>query len=91
MQTSSGKFWARPATRLGWWAIGLAVASFLLGFLWLFLPGGALISFLCGLAGGVIALIAIIRQQERSWLVWLSILPMINVFVFVIAEFLFPH
>ena len=91
MKTTSSHFLERPATRLGWWAIGLAVASFLLGFAWLFLPGGALISFLCGLAGGIIALIAIIRGHERSWLVWLSILPMINVFVFVIAEFLFPH
>jgi len=91
MQTSSGKFWARPATRLGWWAVGLAVASFVLGFLWLFLPGGAILSFLCGLAGGVIALIVIIRQQERSWLVFLSILPMINVFIFIIGEFIFPH
>jgi len=91
MQTSSGKFWARPATRLGWWAVGLAVASFVLGFLWLFLPGGAILSFLCGLAGGVIALIVIIRQQERSWLVFLSILPMINVFIFIVGEFLFPH
>lgn len=91
MQTNSGKFWARPATRLGWWAVGLAVASFVLGFLWLFLPGGAILSFLCGLAGGVIALIVIIRQQERSWLVFLSILPMINVFIFIVGEFLFPH
>jgi len=91
MQTNSGKFWARPATRLGWWAVGLAVASFVLGFLWLFLPGGAILSFLCGLAGGVIALIVIIRQQERSWLVFLSILPMINVFIFIIGEFIFPH
>jgi hypothetical protein len=91
MKPTLSHFLERPATRLGWWAIGLAVASFVLGFAWLFLPAGALISFLCGLAGGIIALIAIIREHERSWLVWLSILPMINVFVFIIAEFLFPH
>ena len=91
MQTSSGKFWARPATRLGWWAFGFATASFVLSFLWLFLPGGAGASFLCGLAGGIIALIAITRQHERSWLVFLSILPMSNVFVFILGEFLFPH
>jgi ascorbate-specific PTS system EIIC-type component UlaA len=91
MQTSSGKFWALPATRLGWWAVGLAMASFLLGFLWLFLPGGALLGFLCGLVGGILALIAVISQHERSWLVFLSILPMFNVFIFILGEVLIPH
>ena len=91
MQTSSGKFWARPATRLGQWAVGLAAASIPLMLMWSILPGGAWLSFLCGLAGGVIALIAIIRGHERSWLVWLSVLPMLNVFIFILGEFLFPH
>jgi hypothetical protein len=60
-------------------------------FMAFFLPGGAWLSFLCGLVGGIIALIAIIRQNERSWLVFLSILPMVNMFVFILAEFLIPH
>ena len=91
MQTSSGKFWARPTTRLGWWAIGLAVASFVLMLAWSILPGGAGLSFLCGLASGIIALIAIVRQHERSWLVFLSVLPMLIVFIFILGEFLYPH
>ena len=81
----------RPHTKLGWWAFGLAVASILLMFGWMFLPGGAGLSFLCGLAGGIIALVAIIRQRERSWAVWLALLPMLNVFVFFLGEFLIPH
>jgi len=91
MKTASGHFLERPTTKLGWWAVGLAAASFVLQFAWSILPGGAWLSFLCGLAGGIIALIAIIRQQERSWLVFLSILPMLNVFTFIVAEFLIPH
>jgi hypothetical protein len=91
MKTNSKRFWELPHVKLGWWAVGLAAASFVLQFAWSILPGGAWLSFLCGLAGGVVALIAITRQQERSWLVYLSILPMLGVFVFILAEFLIPH
>ena len=66
MNITASHFNERPHTKLGWWAFGLAVASILLMFGWMFLPGGAGLSFLCGLAGGIIALVAIIRQRERS-------------------------
>jgi len=88
---SSSSLWQRPSTRLGWWAIGLAVASIVLSFAWSILPGGAIPSFICGLVGGVLALIAVIRQHERSWLVFLSILPMFSVLFFILGEFLIPH
>lgn len=91
MKTVSSHFFEKPHTKLGWWAVGFAVAGILLVFAWSILPGGAWLGFLCGLTGGILALIAIIREQERSWLVWLSILPMVHVFVFILAEFLFPH
>lgn len=91
MNITASHFNEKPHTKLGWWAFGLAVASILLMFGWMFLPGGAGLSFLCGLAGGIIALVAIIRQRERSWAVWLALLPMLNVFVFFLGEFLIPH
>ena len=91
MKTISSHFFEKPHTKLGWWAVGLAAASIVLLFAWSILPGGAWLSFICGLAGGIIALIAIIRQQERSWLVWLTLLPMLNVVIFILAEFLIPH
>lgn len=91
MNTKASHFNERPHTKLGWWAVGLAAANFVLQFAWSFLPGGALLSFICGLTGGIIALIAVIRQNERSWLVFLSILPMFNVIIFILAEFLIPH
>lgn len=81
----------RPHTKLGWWAIGLAIAGILLVFAWTILPGGAILGFLCELAGGIVALVAIIRQHERSWMLWLALLPMLNVFVFLLGEFLIPH
>jgi hypothetical protein len=91
MKTMSSRFFELPHTKLGWWAVGLAAANFVLLLAWSILPGGAILSFLCGLAGGIIALITVIHQNERSWLVFLSILPMLNVFVFILAEFLIPH
>ena len=91
MKTASSHFLEKPHTKLGWWAVGLAAASIVLMLAWSILPGGAMLSFLCGLAGGIIALIAVIRQQERSWLVFLSVLPMLNVFIFILGEFLIPH
>lgn len=91
MKTSASRFLESPHTKLGWWAVGLAAASIVLLFAWSILPGGAGLSFLCGLAGGVVALIALIRQHERSWLLFLCVLPTLNLFVFILAELLFSH
>lgn len=88
---SSSSLWQRPSTRLGWWAVGLAVATIVLYFAWSILPGGGLPGQICGLVGGVLALIAVIRQHERSWLVFLSILPMFSVLFFILGEILIPH
>ena len=46
---------------------------------------------LCGLAGGVLGLTALVRKQERSWLVWLTILPLAFVLFLLLGEFLVPH
>ena len=91
MNKNVPNFFRPPHTKQGWWAVGLAAASIVLLPMWSFLPGGALWSFLCGLAGGIIALSALLRQHERSWLSFLALLPMVNVLVFILAEFLFPH
>jgi hypothetical protein len=46
---------------------------------------------LWGFATSVAGLIAILRQQERSWLVWLTLLPGVFLLVFLLGEFLLPH
>ena len=46
---------------------------------------------LCGFAAGTIGLIAMIRQRERSWLVWITILSGLFVLVFILGEFIVPH
>ncbi len=55
------------------------------------LPFYGIAMMLCGLAAGIVGLIAVIRRRERSWLVWLTLLPGLFVLVFVLGEFLVPH
>jgi hypothetical protein len=45
----------------------------------------------CGLAAGIVGLMAVIRRHERSWLVWITILPGLLVLFLVLGEFLVPH
>jgi hypothetical protein len=91
MKNTSSHLLGIPHTKLGWWSVGLAAASVVLIFAWSVLPGGAWLGFLCGIAGGITAVIAIVRKQERALLVWLPILPAIFVIYFIAAELLFPH
>jgi len=55
------------------------------------LPFYGIVMLLCGLAAGLVGAIAIIRQHERSWLVWLTVLAGALVVVFLLGEFLIPH
>ena len=96
----------RPSTRLGWWSVGLA-ATFVILFIinstvfmpsavevpWrqLLLPFYGIAMLSCGLAAGIVGVIAVIQRHERSWLVWLTILPGLFVLFFVLGEFLVPH
>jgi hypothetical protein len=99
-------FAQRPATTLGWWAFGLAAAfvgMFVINTA-VFMPGLApawwrqtilpfygIFMMLCGIAAGVVGLIALIRGHERSWMVWIAILPGAFALFFVLGEFLVPH
>jgi hypothetical protein len=56
-----------------------------------FLPFYGIFMVLCGLAAGIVGLIAVIRKHERSWLVWLTILPGAFVLFLLLGEFLVPH
>jgi Na+(H+)/acetate symporter ActP len=56
-----------------------------------YLPFYGIFMILCGLAAGVIALMAVIRKHERSWLVWLTLLPWAFLLFLLLGEFLVPH
>jgi hypothetical protein len=80
-----------PTTRLGWVALALAMAYFPLVSAWSLLPGGAALGFLAGIAGGVVALVSILRRGERAVTVFAAVVPIAFVGIFVLAELLVPH
>lgn len=105
-QDARAKFGAPPSTPLGRWS-ARAGALFVLMFLvnsfvlmptssnapWRhrYLPYYGIAMLLVGLAAGVLALVAVIRQRERSWLTWLTLLPGAFVIFLLLGEFLVPH
>ena len=106
MTNPLSRFKQRPGSRLGWWAVGLAIAYVVMSMIdgvvlmrlsgdaaWrqILLPFYGIFMLLCGLAAGVVGLIAIIRNHERSWLVWLAILPGTFVLYFILGNFLGPE
>jgi hypothetical protein len=103
---ASSTFWQRPGTKLGWWATGLLAVFLVMSIFnsavlmqisapaWMnqsLLPAYGILMILCGLASGVTALIALIRKHERSWLVWLALLPGAMIVFLLLGEFLVPH
>jgi len=83
------KLW--PATRLGKWAVGLGVAFFVFMLGWSVVPGGAFIGLACAVAGGIVALVAILRHGERAIAVLAMLVPFLLAVVFVLAELLIGH
>lgn len=75
-----------PTTHLGWLAVGLAAAFFPFVFAAAVVPRGAAIGFVCGLAGGVTALMAIIRHRERALTAFAALLPLVIAVAFLLVE-----
>ncbi len=106
MTTGSTHFTQRPHTRPGWWAVWLMVAFAVMFFInatvfapyydsatpfrQVFLPVYWTFMLSCGLAAGVVGLAAMMRQHERSWLVWLSLLTGIFAALIVILVLFAP-
>ena len=81
-----------PATPFGWWAVGLAAASVILTAAWRAMgPLGAVPGFVCGFAGGIAALFAVLRQRERAMLVFAALVPFLFAVFFVVAELTIGH
>ncbi len=103
-----GGFFSKPSTRLGWWSVGLAsvfvVFMILNAAVFMQMPASTdrfsqtvmplvgIGMIVCALAAGVTGVIAVARQHERSWLVWLlPILVGLYIVFMLVGEFLFPH
>jgi hypothetical protein len=66
--------------------VGLGTAFFPLMFTAAVVPRGAMLGFVCGLAGGVAALVSIARDRERALTVFAALLPLVVALAFVLAE-----
>src|SRR4030067_3510813 len=90
MKAISSHFTEKPHTKRGRWAVGLGILFVVLFLInsFVFMPTSSdapwrqvvlpfygIFMLLCGLAAGVVGLIAVIRQQERSRLGMRVILP----------------
>jgi hypothetical protein len=99
----ASQFNEKPHTKLGWWAIWLGavfIAMFIVNVavvslvsdetFWhqAILPFYAPVMLLCGLAGGIVGLVAVFRKHEYSSLVWLAILMGLLVIIITLNEFL---
>ncbi len=97
--------WRFPVTRQGRWAVGL-MAVFVVMFIinaavfmqlsssswWQqnILPFYGILMLLCGLSAGITGLAALVRKHERSWMVWITVLPLVFVIFLLLGEFLGP-
>lgn len=90
-----------PKTSLGRWAVGLGMPTLLLFTYPLLVRLGRVAGFIAayfnmaliisGIAALIIALIATIKNKERSILIFLAMLLGLFDLIFVLGEFLFPH
>jgi hypothetical protein len=98
MKTDTVQSKWRPSTRLGWWAVWLGAAFVVLYIITMAVialrltlpPVYGIFMLLCGLGTGIVGLVAVIRQHERSWLVWLTLLPGAFILFLLLGEFLVP-
>lgn len=56
-----------------------------------YLPYWGIGLFGCGFISGVVGLIAILKDKERSLFTLLTLVPMFFVTIFLLGEFLVPH
>jgi hypothetical protein len=93
MKSISSTFLEIPHSRLGWWSVGLTIL-----FVMLFvsvtndlLHFSGFLTMTLGVIAGIVTLFALIWKRERSWLVWLMLLPGLFAIAFSLGEILVPH
>jgi hypothetical protein len=75
-----------PTTPTGRWAVGLAATFVALVLVGTIVPRGGALAFVCGLAGGVAALVAVVREGERALTVFAALAPLAFAAAFLVAE-----
>ena len=93
MKAISSHFTEKPHTKLGRWSVGLEIL-FVVLFVSVttgFLHFSGFLTITLGVVAGILTLIALIWKGERSWLVWLMLLPGLFAILFALGEILVPH
>jgi hypothetical protein len=87
------KFLGMPLTRFGRWAAGLGALFVVMILLKtnIPIPVPAMIVMAIGIIAGILIPVAIFWKRERSWLLWLMLLPGLFAIVFTVGELLYPH
>ena len=92
-QPKKRRFFSLPSTGLGWWCIAWTAAFLVLVAVTEVMGdypvsnSTACAAGLCALPGFILALIALIGGVDRSWLVWLALLPgllVLSLFIFIV-------
>lgn len=93
MGTRSSHFFERPGSALGWWSVALGTVFVTLFILVTndFIRFSGMLTITLGVLAGLTTLGALIWKKERSWLVWLMLLPGLFAILFALGEILVPH
>jgi hypothetical protein len=93
MKTASTHFLEKPHTKLGWWAVGLSLLFMVLAVAVIneLINFSGFLTITLGVIAGIITLVALIWKRERSWLVWIMLIPGLFAILFSLGEILYPH
>ncbi|HSB02045.1 MAG TPA: hypothetical protein VLE49_15455 [Anaerolineales bacterium] len=93
MKTAPSRFVEMPHERIGWWSVGLTV---LFAVLFISITNDLIrfsgfLTMTLGVIAAIFTLLSLIWKRERSWLIWLMLVPGLFAIVFSLGEILVPH
>ena len=93
MKPPASRFLSLPQTQPGWWAVGLSILFVILFILVTndLLIFSGFLTIALGVAAGLVTLYAVIGKGERSWVMWLMLIPGLFAILFALGEVLVPH
>lgn len=93
MKTTASHFFELPHGKLAWWSVGMGIVfiALFIAIITEFLRFSGFLTMVVGVVSGILTLLALIWKGERSWLVWLMLLPGLFAIAFSLGEILVPH
>jgi hypothetical protein len=93
VSTTSNHFLGVPHTRLGWWSVGLGTLFTVLFLLIIndVIRFSGFLTMTLGVIAGITAILALVWKRERSWLLWVMLIPGLFAILFALGEVLVPH